>query len=214
MDLNYKGTYSSDAIYATGDVVKFTDDVWYVRRPANSGEAGYPCNDSKRWGRADVIVATAAEMAVEAAEKALNDKADSETPTFIEYSTADIFNAQQTDASSPTPTLLSAGSSRTVSIGQSSITYHGREYTRIKIAGVRAISNANGIGTFAWESSDTTHITVTNTGSAAWKYVIYTRMGTKYKWQSMISVIGIYVWSELAPFFNSEDENSEDESGT
>lgn len=69
MDLNYKGAYNAGTNYTVGDVVKFTDDVWYVRQPADSGKAGYPCNDSKRWGRADVTIATAAEMTMEATSK-------------------------------------------------------------------------------------------------------------------------------------------------
>ena len=69
MDLNYKGNYSAYGVYSAGDVVKFTDGVWYIRGPKDSGSINFPCTDTLRWERADEVTATAAEMAKEAVAK-------------------------------------------------------------------------------------------------------------------------------------------------
>lgn len=68
MDLNYKGAYSSSTSYKEGDVVKFTDNLWYVRKAMNSNKSGYPCTDTLRWEQANEMVSTAAEMGMEAAK--------------------------------------------------------------------------------------------------------------------------------------------------
>lgn len=66
MDLNYKGDYGSSKVYAAGDVVKFTDNIWYVRKPFNANKSNIPCTDTLRWEQANELVAMAAEMAMEA----------------------------------------------------------------------------------------------------------------------------------------------------
>jgi hypothetical protein len=62
--MKLKGDWSSETTYSIGDVVRFTDNVFYhLQKPCKSG---VPPIDTLYWGRASAIVAIAAGMAMDA----------------------------------------------------------------------------------------------------------------------------------------------------
>ena len=61
MKMKFMGRYDAGTDYSLGDVVLFTDSVWYICN-CNTPAAGYPCNDTLRWERCDSEVANIAEL--------------------------------------------------------------------------------------------------------------------------------------------------------
>ena len=58
--MTFKGTYSNDTAYAAGDVVKYTDGVWYHAQ--KDSRAGITPVNTLCWGRVDQELADALEM--------------------------------------------------------------------------------------------------------------------------------------------------------
>lgn len=63
--MKFKGVYDSGTDYSVGDLVLFTDGIWYVCRN-DTPAAGYPCNDTLRWERASDMVAMSAGLVLDA----------------------------------------------------------------------------------------------------------------------------------------------------
>jgi hypothetical protein len=64
--MTFKGIYSTDVAYAVGDVVKYTDDVWYHAQKASP--AGITPVNTLYWGRVDQELSDALDMVISAME--------------------------------------------------------------------------------------------------------------------------------------------------
>lgn len=60
-----KGTYAAGTSYSIGDIVKYTDGVFYHLQ--KTAAAGTPPTDTNFWQRCDQTMAEAAKMAMDAA---------------------------------------------------------------------------------------------------------------------------------------------------
>ena len=67
MKIKFAGRYDAGTDYSLNDVVLFTDGVWYICN-CNTPAAGYPCNDTLRWERADSEIANIAELVLNTTE--------------------------------------------------------------------------------------------------------------------------------------------------